>query len=65
MAPAELAELAETDPSVLVANEDDMARVGVGTGVWRPQHDWLGGQTPGSDAPRGVMSSTFPAGTRR
>ena len=26
MAPAELAELAETDPSVLVANEDDMAR---------------------------------------
>jgi hypothetical protein len=26
VAPAELAELAETDPSVLVVNEDDMAR---------------------------------------
>jgi hypothetical protein len=32
MAPAELAELAKTDPSVLVVNSDDMARAV----RWRP-----------------------------
>ena len=48
-APAELAELAKSDPSVLVVNDDDMAGVGVSVGV-RAQ----GASLPGS--PFGVRA---------